>query len=69
VSEALHPSAPHDLACFITAPGDTDTLMVVIGIILIAGVLMVGNLYLRLHTRGNRRGMAIKRPAFLSSPR
>jgi hypothetical protein len=49
VSEALHPSAPHDLPGFITAPGDTDILMVVVGIVLLAAVLMVGNLYLRLH--------------------
>ena len=49
MSEALHPSAPHDLPGFITAPGDTDILMVVVGIVLIAAVLMVGNLYLRLH--------------------
>jgi hypothetical protein len=49
VSESLHPSAPHDLPGFITAPGGTDTLMVVVGIILIAAVLAVGNLYLRLH--------------------
>jgi hypothetical protein len=47
VSEALHPSAPHDLPGFITAPGDTDILMVVVGIVLIAAVLMIGNLYLR----------------------
>ena len=50
VSEALNPIAPHDLPGFITAPGDTDILMVVIGIILIAAVLGVGNLYLTLHT-------------------
>src|ERR1700688_496137 len=50
VSEALHPSAPHDLPGFITAPGDTDTLMVVVGIVLLVSVLGVGNLYLRLHS-------------------
>jgi hypothetical protein len=50
VSESLHPSAPHHLPGFITAPGDTDTLMVVVGIVLIGAVLMVGNLYLRLHS-------------------
>jgi hypothetical protein len=50
VSEALNPIAPHDLPGFITAPGDTDVLMVVIGIVLIGAVLMVGNLYLRLHS-------------------
>jgi len=25
VNDSLHPSAPHDLPGFITAPGDTDT--------------------------------------------
>jgi hypothetical protein len=49
VSESLHPSAPHDLPSFITAPGDTDILMVVVGVVLLVSVLMVGNLYLRLH--------------------
>jgi hypothetical protein len=54
VSESLHPSAPHDLPGFITAPGDTDTLMVVVGIVLIAAVLAVGNIYLRLHSLPER---------------
>ena len=49
MSETLHPSAPHDLPGFITAPGDTDILTVVVGIVLVGAVLMVGNLYLRLH--------------------
>lgn len=49
MNEARHPSAPHDLPGFITAPGDTDVLMVVIGIFLIGAVLVAGNLYLRLH--------------------
>src|SRR3981189_3722375 len=49
MSDALHPSAPHDLPGFITAPGDTDTLMVVVGIVLLVAVLGVGNLYLHLH--------------------
>jgi hypothetical protein len=54
VSEALHPSAPHALPGFITAPGDIDVLMVVIGIVLIGAVLGVGNLYLHLHTLPER---------------
>jgi hypothetical protein len=54
VSESLHPAAPHDLPSFITAPGDTDILMVVVGIILIAAVLGVGNFYLHLHTMPER---------------
>lgn len=54
MSVALHPSAPHHLPGFITAPGDTDILMVVVGIILIGAVLAVGNLYLHLHTLPER---------------
>ncbi len=54
MSESLHPSAPHDLPSFITAPGDTDTLMVVVGIVLIGSVLAVGNFYLHLHTLPER---------------
>src|SRR5712692_8499972 len=54
VSESLHPAAPHHLPPFITAPGDTDVLMVVIGIFLIVAVLAVGNIYLHLHTLPER---------------
>src|SRR5580704_1182312 len=46
--------APQHLPAFITAPGDTDVLMVVVGIVLIAAVLGVGNLYLTLHTLPER---------------
>jgi len=53
-SKALHPSTPHHLPGFITAPGDTDTLMVVDGIMLIGAVLMVGIFYLHLHTMPER---------------
>ena len=54
MSEPLHPNAPHHLPSFITAPGDTDVLMVVVGIVLIAAVLAVGNIYLHLHTLPER---------------
>src|ERR1700720_3976158 len=54
VSELLHPGVPPDLPSFITAPGDTDILMVVIGFLLIAAVLGVGNLYLHLHSLPER---------------
>jgi hypothetical protein len=54
VSEPLHPAAPHHLPGFITAPGDTDILMVVVGIVLIGSVLAVGNFYLHLHTLPER---------------
>ena len=52
--QALHPNAPHHLPAFITAPGETDTFMVVVGIVLIGAVMMVGNLYLRLHSLPER---------------
>ena len=55
VSEALHPATPHHLPSFITGPGETDVLMIVVGIILIAAVIGVGNLYLHLHTLPERR--------------
>src|SRR5258705_7168061 len=54
LNESLHPAAPHHLPSFITAPGDTDILMVVVGIVLIGAVLAVGNLYLHLHTLPER---------------
>jgi hypothetical protein len=54
MSELLHPNAPHHLPAFITAPGDTDILMVVVGIILIAAVLFVGNIYLQIHSLPER---------------
>jgi hypothetical protein len=54
VSESIHPSAPHHLPPFITAPGDIDVLMVVIGIFLIVAVLAVGNFYLQLHSLPER---------------
>src|SRR5258705_13842810 len=54
VSESLHPAAPHHLPGFITAPGNTDILMVVVGIVLIGAVLAGGNLYLHLHTLPER---------------
>ena len=54
LSESLHPNAPHHLPSFITAPGDTDVLMVAVGIFLIVAVLAVGNFYLQLHSLPER---------------
>lgn len=54
MSESIHPSAPHHLPSFITAPGDTDVLMVAVGIFLIVAVLAVGNFYLHLHSLPER---------------
>lgn len=54
MSDRLHPLAPHHLPPFIAAPGDTDVLMVVVGILLIVAVLAIGNVYLRLHSLPER---------------
>jgi hypothetical protein len=54
LSDSVHPAAPHHLPGFITAPGESDTLMIVVGLVLIGAVLMVGNFYLRLHTLPER---------------
>src|SRR5690349_21522125 len=49
-----HPAATPHLPSFITAPGETDVLMVVMSIILILSVMMFGILFLRLHTLPER---------------
>ena len=51
---SLHPAAPHHLPIFITAPGETDVLMVVMAVFLVVAVLAVGLLFLRLHTLPER---------------
>lgn len=50
----INPAAPHHLPVFITAPGETDVLSVVVGIFLVLAVLGVGLLFLRLHTLPER---------------
>ena len=50
MSESLHPAASHNLPSFITPPGETDVLTVVMGVILVLAVLMFGILFLRLHS-------------------
>jgi hypothetical protein len=50
----VHPAAPHSLPVFITAPGETDALMVGMGVFLVLAVLGVGLLFLRLHTLPER---------------
>ena len=54
MADSLNPAAPHHLPIFITAPGNTDVLMVVTGLILMAAVVAFGVLFLRLHTLPER---------------
>ena len=54
MTASLHPAAPHHLPMFMTAPGETDILMVVMAVFLVLAVLAVGLLFLRLHTLPER---------------
>ena len=54
MTEPLHPAASHHLPSFITAPGETDVLMVVMWIVLLLSVLGFGTLFFRLHTMPER---------------
>ena len=55
MAEQLHPAAAHHLPAFITAPGETDVLMVVTAVIFGLSVFGFGILFLRLHTLGSDR--------------
>ncbi len=50
----VHPAAPDHLPWFITAPGETDGMMVAMALVLIAAVLMIGILFLRIHSLPER---------------
>ncbi|MCK1511012.1 hypothetical protein IVB22_00170 [Bradyrhizobium sp. 190] len=54
MTESLHPAAPHHLPGFIAAPGESDVLMIAVGIFLLLAILAVGNIYLHLHTLPER---------------
>jgi hypothetical protein len=49
MADKIHPAASHHLPPFIVGPGETDILMTVMAVVLIAAVLLVGVLYFRLH--------------------
>lgn len=54
MSPNIHPAAPHHLPAFITAPGETDYLMIAMAVLLIAAILAVGVVFFRLHTLPER---------------
>lgn len=54
MADSLHAAATQHLPSFITAPGETDVLMVVTSIVLLLSVVMFGILFLRLHTLPER---------------
>jgi hypothetical protein len=54
MADTLHPLASHHLPPFITAPGETDVLMVVMSLFLALAIVMFGLLFLRFHTLPER---------------
>ena len=54
MTDAIHQAATNHLPSFITAPGQTDVLMVVTGLVLLFSVLGFGIFFFRLHTLPER---------------
>ena len=54
MTDQLHPMMPHHLPFYMAKPGETDVLMIVMGIFLVLAVLGVGNVYLHLHSLPER---------------
>lgn len=54
MADAIHPAAAHNLPMFITAPGETDVLMVIMAGVLALSVLGFGILFFRLHSLPER---------------
>ncbi|MGR8928202.1 hypothetical protein ACU8MG_29225 (plasmid) [Rhizobium leguminosarum] len=55
MEQSVHPAAIEHLPIFITSPGHTDYLFVVVVVFLLVAVLAVGNLYFQLHALPERR--------------
>ena len=54
MTDQLHPMTPHHLPFYLVKPGETDVLMIVMGIFLVLAVLGIGNVYLHLHSLPER---------------
>jgi multisubunit Na+/H+ antiporter MnhF subunit len=54
MADSTHPAAAHNLPFFITTPGETDVLMVIMGVVLALAVLGFGILFFRLHSLPER---------------
>lgn len=64
MSAQFHPLAPHYLPSFVALPGETDTMFVAVAVFFIGMVLIVGNLYLRLHALPERMAHRSNRSQF-----
>ena len=49
MSEPIHPAAIQHLPPFVTAPGETDVLLVAMGVFLLIAVVGIGVFYFKLH--------------------
>jgi hypothetical protein len=49
MTESIHPAATHHLPPFITAPGETDVLFIVMAIFVMFAVIGIGIFYFKLH--------------------
>lgn len=54
MTDAVHAAATHHLPAFITPPGQTDVLMVIMSIVLMLAILGFGIMFLRLHSLPER---------------
>ena len=54
MTASINPAAPHHLPIFITAPGSTDVLMIITGVLLLAAVVGFGVLFFWLHSLPER---------------
>lgn len=52
--DSLHPAATHHVPGFIPGPGESDVLLIAVGVFLVIAVLALGILFLRLHTMPER---------------
>lgn len=64
MASEIHPLVKDPLPSFIVAPGEVDTLLVVAGTILVAGVLAIGLIFLRLHSLPERLAHKTKKIQF-----
>jgi hypothetical protein len=53
---AQHPAASQHLPWFLTAPGDSDVLMIVTAVVLVATVFALGVVFFKLHSLPERLG-------------
>lgn len=49
MAEPLHPAATHHLPPFVTAPGETDVLFIVMAVFVLLAVIGIGIFYFKLH--------------------